>query len=202
MTPIKTYLVIIFIIIFQSLAAQNSDRSAYQTQLFKLALKTSESGDYLEAIRTFAISNNINPKAEVATLALKKADSLKFILRQNKINELIGKWKWIPKAGNWAIREDNLVGKMIHIAVEQIQFFELYKNTKEWKLVQTDKIQFSENPESYSFTEFLNSNNEIWDYKIDSTTGELITYYVGEKIDDNYTELVCGNKELFYFKLQ
>jgi len=202
LTPIKTYLVIIFIIIFQSLAAQNSDRSAYQTQLFKLALKTSESGDYLEAIRTFAISNNINPKAEVATLALKKADSLKFILRQNKINELIGKWKWIPKAGNWAIREDNLVGKMIHIAVEQIQFFELYKNTKEWKLVQTDKIQFSENPESYSFTEFLNSNNEIWDYKIDSTTGELITYYVGEKIDDNYTELVCGNKELFYFKLQ
>jgi hypothetical protein len=31
------------------------------------------------------------------------------------------------------------------------------QNAKEWKLVQTDKIKFSENPESYSFTEFLNS---------------------------------------------
>lgn len=202
MTPFKPYLVILFIIVFQSLAAQDNDRSAYQTQLYKLAIKTSESGDYLGAIRTFAISNNINPKAEIAAFAIKKGDSLKRILRQNKINELIGKWKWIPKEGNWAIREDNLVGKMIHITTEEIQFFELYKNAKDWKLVQTDKIRFSENPESYSFTEFLNFNNEVWDYKIDSTTGELKAYFIGEKIDDNYTELVCGNPEIFYFKLQ
>ncbi|MFV8359177.1 hypothetical protein [Flavobacterium sp. LS1P3] len=202
MTPIKPYLVILLSIVIQNIAAQDNDRSSYQTQLYKLAIKTSEGGDYLEAIRTFAISNNINPKADVATLALKKADSLKFILRQNKINELIGKWKWIPKEGNWAIREDNLVGKMIHITVEEIQFFELYKNTKEWKLVQTDKNRFSENPESYSFTEFLNSNNEVWDYNIDSNTGELIATYIGEKIENNYTELVCGNQKLNYFKLQ
>ena len=202
MTPIKPYLVIFLIIVFQSIAAQDNDRSAYQTQLYKLAIKTSESGNYLEAIRTFATSNNINPKAEIAAFAIKKGDSLKRKLRQNKINELIGKWKWIPKESNWAIREDNLVGKMIHITTEEILFFELYKNAKEWKLVQTDKIKFSENPESYSFTEFLNSNNEIWDYKIDSTTGELKAYNVGEKIDNNYTELVCGNTELFYFKLQ
>ena len=202
MIPIKPYLVIFLIFVFQNIAAQDNDRSDYQTQLYKLAIKTSESGNYLEAIRTFATSNNINPKAEIAAKAKKKGDSLKRKLRQNKINELIGKWKWIPKEGNWAIREDNLVGKMIHITTEEILFFELYKNAREWKLVQTDKIKFSENPESYSFTEFLNSNNEIWDYKIDSTTGELIAYYVGEKIDDNYTELVCGNKELFYFKLQ
>lgn len=184
MTPFKPYLVILFIIVFQSLAAQDNDRSAYQTTLYKLAIKTSESGDYLGAIRTFAISNNINPKAEIAAFAIKKGDSLKRILRQNKINELIGKWKWIPKEGNWAIREDNLVGKMIHITTEEIQFFELYKNAKDWKLVQTDKIRFSENPESYSFTEFLNFNNEVWDYKIDSTTGELKAYFIGEKIDD------------------
>jgi hypothetical protein len=36
------------------------------------------------------------PKAETLRLVL-KGDSLKGILRQNKINELIGKWKWIPK---------------------------------------------------------------------------------------------------------
>lgn len=202
MTTIKPYLVILLIFAFQSLAAQDNDRSTYQTQLYKLAIKTSEGGDYLEAIRTFAIRSNINPKAEIAAFAIKKGDSLKRILRQNKINELIGKWKWIPKEGNWAIREDNLVGKMINITTEEIQFFELYKNAKEWQLTQTDKIRFSENPESYSFTEFLNSNNEIWDYNIDSTTGELKAYYLGEKIDDNYTELVCGNPELFYFKLQ
>ncbi|MGZ9734452.1 hypothetical protein [Flavobacterium sp. GNP002] len=91
---------------------------------------------------------------------------------------------------------------MIQITVEEIQFFELYKNAKEWKLVQTDKNRFSENPESYSFTEFLSSNNEVWDYNIDSNTGELIATYIGEKIENNYTELVCGNQKLNYFKLQ
>jgi len=198
----KRYLLILLIIFAKKATAQDSDRSDYQRQLFELAISTCKSGDYLEAIRTFSISNTINPKAKIAEFALKKADSLKFILRQNKINELIGKWKWIPKEGNWAIREDNLVGKMIHITVEEIQFFELYKNAKEWKLVQTDKNRFSENPESYSFTEFLNSNNEVWDYNIDSNTGELIATYIGEKIENNYTELVCGNQKLNYFKLQ
>lgn len=118
------------------------------------------------------------------------------------MNQLTGKWKWIPTEGNWAVREDNLVGKMIHITAEKIHFFELYKHTKEWKLIQTDKNKFSENPGSHSFTEFLYSNNEIWDYRIDLNSGELIAHYIGEKIDNNYTELICGNKELFYFKLQ
>lgn len=202
MTLIKPYLVILLITVFQNLLAQDNDRSEYQKQLYKLAIQTSESGDYLEAIRTFNTSTNINPKAEIAMLALKKADSLKLILRENKINKVIGKWKWIPKEGNWAIREDNLVGKMIHITAEEIHFFELYKNSREWKLVQTEKNRFSENPESYSFTEFLNSNNEVWDYNIDPKSGQLITYYIGEKIEDNYTELVCGNQKLIYFKLQ
>lgn len=202
MTPIKPYLVILLSIVYQNIAAQENDRSAYQTQLFLLAIKTSESGDYLEAIRTLAISNNINPKAEIAAFAVKKGDSLKGILRQNKINELIGKWKWIPQDSNWAIREDDLVGKMIHISTEEIQFFELFKKSKEWKLVQTEKIKFSENPESYSFTELLYSTNEVWDYNIDSNTGQLIAFYIGEKIEDNYTELVCGNQKLKYFKLQ
>lgn len=202
MKTIKHYLITILLIISQNLVAQDNDRNAYQTQLFRTAIEAIESGDYLEAIRTFNTSNNINPKAEVATIALKKADSLKFVLRQNKMNELVGKWKWIPKEGNWAIREDNLVGKMIHITAEEILFFELYKHTKEWKLIQTEKNKFSENPDSHSFTEFLYSNNEIWDYRIDLNSGELIAHYIGEKIDNNYTELICGNKELFYFKLQ
>lgn len=167
-----------------------------------MAVSTGESGDYSEAIRTFAISHAINPKSEIAKIAIKKADSLKSILRQNKINKLIGNWKWIPKDGNWALRGDNLVGKMIKISTDEIQFFELYQNSKEWKLVQIEKNKFSENPESYSFTEILYTNNEIWDYNIYANTGELIAYYVGEKIEDNYTQLVCGNQKLFYFKLQ
>jgi hypothetical protein len=51
--------------------------------------------------------------------------------------------------------EDNLVGKMIHNTTEKLVL--IMQNAKEWKLVQTDKIKFSE-IQNHSFTEFLNSN--------------------------------------------
>jgi hypothetical protein len=39
---------------------------------------------------------------------------------------------------------------------------------------------FSENPESFLYWIFK-FNNEVWDYKINSTTGELKANYIGEK---------------------
>ena len=91
---------------------------------------------------------------------------------------------------------------MITIDPENILFFDLYRNSKQWELVQTEKIEFSENPESYSFTNILYANNQVWDYNIHNDTGELTAFYIGEKIEDNYTDLVCGNQKLIYFKLQ
>lgn len=198
----KSFVILLIIFLTHDILAQDVNRSDYQKQLFALAISTYENGDNLEAIRTFAISHNINPKAEIAAIAIQKADSLKSILRKNKINKLIGNWKWIPKDGNWALRDDGLVGKMITINEDEILFFELYRTSKKWKLVKNEKVKFSENPDSYSFTEILHSNNEVWDYNIDANTEELTAYYIGEKIEDNYTELVCGNQKLFYFKLQ
>lgn len=91
---------------------------------------------------------------------------------------------------------------MITINTKELLFFELYRNSKKWKLVKTEKICFSENPDSYSFTEFLYSNNEVWEYTINKDSGELIAFYIGEKTEDNYTQLVCGNPVFYYFKLE
>ncbi|CAM2813197.1 hypothetical protein [Flavobacterium frigoris] len=90
---------------------------------------------------------------------------------------------------------------MITITPDEILFYELYRHSKRWELFKTEKIAFSENPDSYSFTEFLYSNNEIWEYTINKDSGELTTFYIGEKIEDNYTQLVCGNPLFYYFKL-
>lgn len=199
----KNYRFLLFILLTTLVFAQDNDRSEYQKLLFEDAKKIAGNGDYIEAIRTFAIANNINPKAEIADIAIKKSDSLKSILRKNKINSLIGEWKWIYKDGNWAIREDGLGGKMIKITTDEILFFELYRKSKKWELVKTEKIKFSENPESYSFTEILYANNDVWDYSIDNDSGELKAYYIGEKMENgNYSEMVCGNPVEYYFKLQ
>jgi hypothetical protein len=95
-----------------------------------------------------------------------------------------------------------VVAKMITITTNEILFYDLYRDSKKWDLVKTEKIDFSENPDSYSFTEFLYSNKEVWEYTINKDSGELTAFYIGEKIEDKDTQLVCGNPMLYYFKLQ
>lgn len=91
---------------------------------------------------------------------------------------------------------------MITINPNEMLFFELYKNSKEWKLVKKETLQFSEKPELYSFTELVYSNKQIWDYGIDENSGELKAYYIGDKTEEGFSEMVCGNPVLYYFKLQ
>lgn len=198
----KKYLLNLLLLTSIQIWSQDTIRNQYQKENFELANSILENGNYLVAVREFSLVYDMNAKSEIAQIAIKKADSLKSIFRKNKVNRLIGNWKWISKDGNWAIREDGLVGKMITFNTDEILFFEMYRNSKKWELVKTEKIKFSENPESYSFTEFLYANKEIWDYNIDENSGELKAYYIGDKTKEGFSEMVCGNPVLYYFKLQ
>ena len=198
----KKYLSNLLLFMSIQIWSQDAIRNQYQKENFESAKNTLENGNHTVAIREFLLVYDMNAKSEIAQIAIKKADSLKSIIRNNKLNRLLGDWKWVSKEGNWAIREDGLSGKMITINVDEILFFELYRNSKKWELVKTEKIKFSENPESYSFTEFLYSNKEIWDYSVDENSGELKAYYIGEKTEEGFSELVCGNPVFYYFKLQ
>ncbi|HEY4618221.1 MAG TPA: hypothetical protein VIH09_08510 [Flavobacterium sp.] len=91
---------------------------------------------------------------------------------------------------------------MITINSDEILFYELYRNSKKWELIKSEKNNFSENPESYSFTDFLYSNNQVWNYTIDKNTSELKAYYLGDKTEEGYSEMVCVIPILYYFKLQ
>lgn len=182
--------------------AQDNMNYQDQKETFELAKKTLAYPGYLTAARLYTFVYAANPNTPIAQIAIKKADSLNSIFRKDKIISLIGNWKWISKDANWAIRDDGLIAKMITITTDEILFYELYRDSKKWDLVKTKKIDFSENPDSYSFTEFLYSNNEVREYTINKDSGELTAFYIGEKIEDNYTQLVCGNPVLYYFKLQ
>lgn len=202
LNPMKNYILTLLLLLTAALWAQDNNRKEYQKKLFNDAQETLEIRDYVVAARLFTFVHNMNQKSEIAQIALKKADSLKSIFRKNKVNSLIGNWKWISKEAHWAIRDDGLVGKMITITTDEILFFELYRDSKKWELVKTEKIDFSENPDSYSFTEFLYSNKELWDYNIDKDTGQLTALYIGDKTEEGYSEMICGTLLLYYFKLQ
>ena len=198
----KTHFFILILLMSSSSWAQDAYRIQYQKDNFESAKEILKYGDDVLSIRQFLLTASIIPKSDIARIALIKSDSIKSIIRKNKINQLIGNWKWIPQDANWAIRDDGLVGKMITINPTEILFFELYKKSKKWQLVKKEILHFSEKPELYSFAELVYSNKEIWDYTIDVESGELKTFYIGEENGFGFSEMICGNLEFRYFKLQ
>ncbi len=198
----KNYIFILFSFISSSIWSQDVYRIQYQKDNFEKGKDILKNGDYVSSIRQFLLTASIIPKSEISQIAIKKADSIKLTIRKDKINQLIGDWKWIPQDANWAIRDDDLAGKMITINPTEILFFELYKKSTKWELIKKETIHFSEKPELYSFAELVYSNKEIWDYTINKESGKLKAFYIGEENELGFSEMICGNLEFCYFKLQ
>ena len=109
----------------------------------------------------------------------------------------------IDDVPSWVMREDNIVGRMIKITSSEIQFFELIRNAKSWKLAKTEKIFYSDEfSEGSSYADLVYSNNEIWHYWIDEKTGYLNLTNTGEKTKTGRTDIICGTLTKTYFKLQ
>ncbi|OXA76642.1 hypothetical protein SAMN05444397_101128 [Flavobacterium aquidurense] len=139
------------VIIFISLLLYIQSWSQNNNQIEDLQLKDfNRAKDFLKdsnlngAMNSFYNANRFNPKKQIGALSLKKADSIKIILRKNLSNELVGNWKMIDDVPSWVMRENSIVGQMIKINTSEIQFFELIRNAKNWKLAKTEKILYSD----------------------------------------------------------
>jgi hypothetical protein len=197
-------------IIFISLLLYVQSWSQNNNQIEDLQIKNfNRAKDFLKdsnlngAMNSFYNATRFNPKTQIGALSLKKADSIKIILRKNLINELTGNWRMIDDVPTWVMREDSIVGQMLKINTSEIQFFELIRNAKNWKLAKTEKILYSDQfSESSSYTDLIYSNNEIWHYWIDEKTGYLNLTNTGAKTEKGRTDIACGALKRTYFKLQ
>lgn len=195
--------IIAFLLSFQGWCQSNGDTEDLQKNEFNAAneyLKNS----YLEtAMNSFYYANRLNSKTVIGNISIKRADSLKIILRKNLITELAGNWKMFDDVPSWVIREDSIVGKMIQINSNEIQFYELIKNAKSWKLIKTEKILYSDSLSSdSSYSELIYADNQIWQYLTDEKTGYLNLTNTGEKTKTGRTDIICGTIKKTYFKLQ
>ncbi|OXA97378.1 hypothetical protein B0A75_16820 [Flavobacterium oncorhynchi] len=137
---------------------------------------------------------------------LKKADSLEIFPKNNLMSELIGNWRMIDDRPSWVMGEDDaIVGQMITITTEEIQFSDLIRHAKSWKKVNTEKITyFNKLGNQSSYSELVYANNQIWVFYIDKKTGYLKLTYTGDKLSDSdtgRTEFVCSLLTKTYFKL-
>lgn len=96
----KNYILFLLLLLTAPISAQDNTRNEYQKKLFELGKNTVKNYEFPQAIKTFTTVYNINPKSETVQITLKKADSLKSILRKDKTNSLLGNWKWISKEAN------------------------------------------------------------------------------------------------------
>lgn len=192
-----------FLISFQTWSQINNERDDLQIKEFDQATEYLKNSHLKEAINSFYYTNWLNSKTQIGDISLKKADSIKIILHENLINELTGSWKMFDNIPSWVIREDSIVGHMIKINTTEVQFFELIKNAKNWKLTKTEKIVYSDTLSSESsYSDLIYSNNEIWNYQINQETGYLDLTYTGDKTEQGRTEIICGTTKKTYFKLQ
>lgn len=176
-----------------------------QKNLFDRANTALKNEELQSAVIFYGTAYFMGDNKEITEISLKKRDSLKPIAQTELINKMTGNWRMIETRANWVIRDksDSLVGKMITIEHDQILFFELYDKAKKWSLVKTEKINFSKR-EEYFYNPFyiIYSNKEVWHYYIDGTTGYLKTNYIGQETDEGIAEVVCGNPQFEYFKLE
>ncbi|KQX15916.1 hypothetical protein [Flavobacterium sp. Root420] len=192
-----------FLLSIPVFSQDNNDTEDLQTKEFNLANEYLKNAYLTTAINSFYYVNRLNSKTLIGNISVKRADSLKIILRKNLITELTGNWKMFDDVPSWVMREDSIVGKMIQINSNEIQFYELIKNAKSWKLVKPEKILYSDSLSGdSSYSELIYSNNEIWQYSIDEKTGYLNLTYTGDKTETGRTEIICGTVTKTYFKLQ
>lgn len=189
------------------LFAQENNLSAKERQkyFFDNATTAMKNGELTRAIYLFSMSKRNTDDNKIIEVCTQKADSLKLIVRANLTNEIVGNWRMFETRAEWAMREptDSLVGKMITIEPTQILFYELFDKAKKWTLVKTEKLSFSDKSSMLEDPLIIvYQNKEAWSYWIDSKTGYLNTIHAGNEYQDGIGEIVCGNLEYKYYKLE
>ncbi len=202
-------LILLLFLICSQLFGQNMSKEEFQKDRFNLGMSFLTKGENERAIKLFNHAQHIIPDNKLGQIAFKKCDSLKPIIRKKLKQDIIGNWKKIHKGSNWGIPDENgIIGEMITINENEILFFELYKNAKEWCLVKTEPIVFCKKAEEGSeiydvtFTEITFKNKEVWQFYIEEKSGLLKTFLFGHESDDTLSQIICGGISEEYFKLE
>jgi hypothetical protein len=201
----KIFTVILFFICFINTWSQDYKSPEYQKKKFEEANKYLKDSDVFRAADLFQFVNELNPKNEFGKISLKKSDSLRPIARQKLKESLIGTWKLNRTGSNWGFEKttDTINDKILIVNEREFKFYEQNINTKKLKLIKSEEIKFSKSiHERYYSYEFVFSDYQIWHISKNEKTGELRQVNTGEQNENGRSEIVCGNLELIYTKIE
>ena len=201
----KKHILTIFLFSVSQVWSQEWKGPGYQQKMFDEAKEYLKNSEYSSAAGVFQYVNELNPNNDLGRIAKIKSDSLRPIARMKLIESFFGKWKLIDTGSNWGFQDynDSLNDQVLIIEKDKFLFFERNKKTKDLKLIKTENIKFSKSiHESIYSYEFVFSDNQIWWFGINKNDKQLRQMNTGEETEHGRTEIVCGNSELRYIKLE
>jgi len=190
----KKLLLIIFLIPILIIAQEKKDAET-QNNWYKKAKMELNELQIKRAFYSYRFAYELLPESKIGKKSLKLSDSLKTTLRKKLIRNIEGNWK-IKIFNKIKTEKDKKhyekLGKFLRITKDSIFYFTSKRNLKANNPSISLKIKFCELMNSFpSYSDFLHSNNEIWNYSIDSTKSNLTILNYG-KID-NGGESRTGN---------
>jgi hypothetical protein len=201
----KKYFLILTLLVFCQSWSQEWESPEYQKKMFDEAKEHLKNLEYSSAAGVFQFVNELNPNNDLGKIAKIKSDSLKPIARIKLIESINGKWKLKETGSNWGFEDykDSLNDRILIINKNKFLFYDQNKLTKELKFIEQEDMKFSKSIHKsiYSY-EFVFSDNQIWWFGTNENNCTLRQVNTGKESEDGRTEIVCGNAELIYIKVE
>ena len=200
----KSLFTLIFALFFLESYAQEYGKEGYQEKRYNEAIQSLKNKEFEDAAFTFYFVYRYK-KNELGNLALKKSDSILPFAQENIRKKIIGKWVLSESGSNWGFKKqtDSLIKKVLVIDLDKFSFYDLNVKTKKMILTKSEKSLFTKNRDMRGLLfDFAFSDKTLWSFYYDEKKKTLRQIMTGEDSENGRSEMVCGNSEFIYTKIE
>ncbi|WP_129583111.1 hypothetical protein [Flavobacterium cyanobacteriorum] len=200
----KSLITIIFAFTFLQNFAQGYGQDGYQEKRYREAVEDLKNNELERAVMGFYFVNSYRTN-ELGVIALKKSDSILPFAQHNIRKKIIGKWILSESGSNWGFKKENdsIVKKLLVIEYDKFSFYDLNLKTNEMTLTKSEKSLFTKNRDMRGLLfDFVFSDKTLWSFHYNEKTKTLKQIMTGEDSENGRSEMVCGNPEFIYTKIE
>lgn len=202
--------IFIFLVLFftSKIVAQNDPKIAFQKSRYDLAMSHYKKADFVKALDLFSIASKIKPENELGKDAIKKVDTLKFMLRKNAMEKVVGTWKMMGDKPVWSVNanlnaNENRMEEFVEITQSKILFYEMDIKTKEKKIIRTEDLSYYNKDESDDlFSAIILSDGTIWNCSLNAKEDMLHVVNIANQTEKGIEKITSDNPERFYSKVK
>ncbi|MFW0739861.1 hypothetical protein [Flavobacterium sp. T12S277] len=198
------FIVLLFIASVKSFA-QSDPKTIYQKNRYELAISYYKKADYENALALFSIASKMKSENEIGIESVKRIDTLRKILRKRIMDKVVGTWKLVGDKPLWSVNTNGnklFLNRLVEINYEQISFYELDTQTKEKKLLKTEKLSYyNKDPSDDLFSAIIFSDGTIWECLLNEDENVLHVINIAKKTENGVEKITNDNLERFLSKI-